>query len=86
MVTPEETSQASGLHQGPAVNGVMTPKHQWRGLLPSMASTPDNRGTCQIHPVNTSRAVNERCNQTNIFFIFYYKTCFVANITLLKQM
>ena len=31
---------------GPVYNGDVTPKFPWRGLIPSMASTPHDRGNC----------------------------------------
>lgn len=67
VVTPQEQSQAAGLPQGPVVNGGITPKHQWRGLLPSMASTPDHRGIIYIasfsNNISVKRTYLERFNQ-----------------------
>ena len=45
VVTPQEPSLAGVLPQGSLVNGGIVPKPQWRGLIPSMASTPDHKGS-----------------------------------------
>ena len=47
-LTPQEPTPSSELPPGPVLNGGLTPKHQWRGLLPSMASTPDHRGMSRL--------------------------------------